>query len=154
MLQEKHFSTKTEPSKTAVPPNSRILFKKFTIAIDSTKEAVCWIIWFPSMENTVYDTVCFLQTPESSSIIVSIEICVCGRISEGGWNDFSSLLFFPEYALTKVSSKAMMKLTKKSQKKARWHSWADFRFDPGLPKKPNKRSSIFTRMTKVLLVKK
>lgn len=65
----------------------------------------------------IYDFL-ILQTPESSSIIVSIEICVRERISEGSWNDFGSLLFFPEYALTKVSPKAMMKLTKKVSKES------------------------------------
>lgn len=59
-----------------------------------------------------------LQTPKQSSIIsLNRDMCLRTHIW-GGWNDFSSLLFFPEYALTKVSSKAMMKLTKKVSKES------------------------------------
>ena len=57
-----------------------------------------------------------LQTPESSSIIVSIEICVCGHIPEGAGIVRLPSLFFPEYTLTKVSTKVMMKLTKSLNK--------------------------------------
>lgn len=59
-----------------------------------------------------------LQTPESSSIIVSIEICVCGHISEGGWNDFSSLLFFPRICLDKSVTQSYDETNKKVSKES------------------------------------
>ena len=63
--------------------------------------------------------------------------------------------FFPEYGLDKSVIQSYDETNKKVSKESEVDTYEqDFRFDPGLPKKPNKRSSIFTRMTKVLLVKK